>query len=73
MEDLTVGSRIHANLALNPGTSHQEFDVTSRQGRVSIQGKVTNLDELEEIKRVALVVRGVVALDLDEILLPSHA
>ncbi len=73
MEDLAIETRVQANLALNPTTSHLEFEVTSRQGRVSIQGRVTTLDELEEIKRVAQVAPGVVALDLEELLLPSHA
>lgn len=73
MEDLAIASRVQANLALHPTTLHLEFDVTSQQGRVSIQGRVANLDELEEIKRVAQAVPGVVALNLDEVLLPSHA
>jgi cytidylate kinase len=73
LEDLAIGTRVQANLALNPTTSHLEFDITSRQGRVTIQGRVTTLDELEEVKRVARAAPGVVALDLDELLLPSHA
>lgn len=73
MEDLAIGTRLQANLALNPATSHLEFDVTSRKGRVSIRGRVASLDEFEEIKRVAQSSPGVVGLDLDELLLPSHA
>jgi len=73
LEDLAVGSRVRANLAINPATSHLEFEVTSRQGRVSILGKVTTVDELEEIKRVARGVPGVVALDSHGVLLPSQA
>ncbi len=73
LEDLSIGSRVRANLAINPATSHLEFEVSSRQGRVSIIGRATTVDELEEIKRVAQGVPGVVALDLDEVSLPSQA
>jgi len=73
LEDLAIASRVRANLAINPATSHLEFEVTSRQGRVSIIGRVTTVDELNEIKRVAQGVPGVVSLDLDEVSLPSQA
>ncbi len=73
MEDLAVGSRVRANLAINPATSHLEFEVTSRQGRVTVQGRVTALEELEEIKRVAQAVPGVVELDLSQVVIPSRA
>ncbi len=73
LEDLAIGSRVRANLAINPATSHLEFEVTSRQGRVSILGRVTSVDELGEIKRLVQAVPGVVALDLDEVSLPSQA
>jgi len=71
LQDVAIGSRVRANLAINPATSHLEFEITSRQGRVSFLGRVTRVDELEEIKRVAQGVPGVVALDLSEVLLPS--
>ena len=73
LEDLAIGSRVRANLAIHPATSHLEFDVTSRQGRVSILGKVTSAEEFEEVKRVAREVPGVAALDLDEVVLPLQA
>jgi hypothetical protein len=73
LADLAISSRVRANLAVNPGTSHLEFEVTSRQGRVSILGKAATLEELEEIKRVARGVPGVTALDLDEVSLPLQA
>ena len=72
LRDLVIGSRVRANLATNPATSHLEFEVTSRQGRVSIEGRVTTAEELEEIKRGAQSVLGVAALDLDEVSLPSQ-
>jgi Cytidylate kinase-like family/BON domain len=73
LEDLAIGCRVRATLAINPATSHLEFEVISRQGRVSILGKVTTVDELEEVKRVARGVSGVVALDWDEVSLPMQA
>jgi hypothetical protein len=72
LEGLAIGTRLRANLAINPATSYLEFEVTSRHGRVSVIGRATTVDELEEIKRVAQGVRGVVALDLDEVALPSQ-
>ncbi|MGE5141296.1 MAG: cytidylate kinase family protein [Rudaea sp.] len=72
MEDLAIGSRVRANLAIHPPTSHLEFEVGCRLGRVSIRGKVAGADELEEVKRVAGAVIGVRELDLDSIALPTH-
>jgi cytidylate kinase len=72
MEDLAIGSRVRANLAINPPTSHLEFETTSRMGHVAIRGKVTGIDELEEVKRVAQAVPGVVELDLEGVALPTR-
>jgi cytidylate kinase len=73
MEDLAVSSRVRADLAINPATSHLEFEVTAHQGRVSIRGRITPPEALEEIKRVARAVPGVVDLDLNGQAIPSHA
>ncbi len=72
MEDLAIGSRVRANLAINAPTSHLEFEVTSRNGRVSLRGKLTGTEELAEVKRVAQAVAGVVELDLDGVALPTR-
>lgn len=72
MEDLAVGSRVRANLAINGATSHLEFEVTSHAGRVAVRGKVTGTDELEEVKRVAQAVSGVRELDLDGVAMPTR-
>jgi cytidylate kinase len=72
MEDLAIGSRVRANLAINAPTSHLEFEVASYLGRVSIRGKVTGTDELEEVKRIARAVPGVRELDLDGVALPTR-
>jgi cytidylate kinase len=73
MEDLAVGSRVRANLAINPATSHLEFEVTAVRGNVSVRGKLTGTDEFEEVKRIAQAVPGVVTLDLDALSMPSKA
>ena len=73
MEDLAVASWVRANLAMNAATSHLEFEVTSRRGQVAIRGKVSEADELEEVKKIAEATSGVVSLDLDGVTLPSHA
>jgi len=72
LEDLVMGSRVRANLAMNPATSHLEFDVTSRHGKVSILGRVTKVEEFEELKRVAQGVPGIESLDLSEVSVPLH-
>jgi cytidylate kinase len=73
MEDLALASRVRANLAINPPTSHLEFEVTAQKGIVSICGKVADPDEWEEVKRVASAVPGVTSLNLDGLALPSRA
>jgi cytidylate kinase len=73
MDDLAVASRVRANLAINPPTSHLEFEVTARRGQVSIRGKVAGADELDEVKRVAQAVPGVATLNLDGVGMPAHA
>jgi cytidylate kinase len=70
LEDLAVGSRVRANVALNPPTSHLEIEVLAKGGHVSISGKVTQDDEREEVERVALAVPGVKTVNLEE-LIPS--
>jgi cytidylate kinase len=73
MEDFAVGSRVRAQLALNPSTSHLEFEVTARRGRIALQGRLTGTGEFEEVRRVAQAVPGVVDLDLDALSMPSQA
>ncbi len=73
LEDFAIGCRARAALAIHPSTSHLEFEIISRQGRVSIMGRVSTFEEYEEVQRVALGVAGVVAADLGEVWLPTHA
>jgi len=71
MDELALASRVRANLAINPATSHLELDVVARGGRVSIKGRLSNLNELPEIQRVAGATPGLTALDLDELVTPA--
>jgi cytidylate kinase len=60
MDDLALSSRVRAALALDRATSHLHLQVDSRDGRVSIQGRVFRVFEMEEIRRVVHATPGVV-------------
>ncbi len=72
MDDLALASRIRANLALNPSTSHLEVEVTASHGAVRIKGKLTTPDELEEVRSVAIAVAGLTSLNVDELVPAVH-
>jgi hypothetical protein len=67
MDDLALASRIRAELALHADTAHLEVQVVSRGGVVRIRGKLTTLEETEEVRRIAEKVAGVRELNLDEL------
>ena len=67
MDDLALASRIRADLAIDPPTSHLEVEVTASRGAVKIKGKLTTPDEVVEVRRLVLAVPGVTSLDLDEL------
>lgn len=71
MDDLALASRLRANLAINPATSHLELDVNAHGGRVSIKGRLSSLDDLAEVERMAKETPGLTALDLDELVTPA--
>jgi len=73
MDDLALASRVRAELALDPSTSHLEFEVRSKEGAVEVHGAVSNMREVTEIRRIALAVPGVKALNLDELASPVRA
>jgi cytidylate kinase len=68
LEDLAIASRVRANVALNPPTSHLEIEVEAKGGHVAIRGKVTETDERKEVERVALAVPGVATVNLTELI-----
>jgi cytidylate kinase len=67
MDDLSLASRIRANLALNGPTSNLEVEVVAHHGSVSIKGRLVSMDQFEEVERVAWAVPGVTGLNLDEL------
>jgi cytidylate kinase len=69
MNDLALASRVKADLAINPSTSDLELEVSALQGAVSIQGKLSETRQIDEIRRVAAGA-GVSCLDLDKLAPP---
>jgi len=73
MDDLVLASRVRAELALADSTSHLEFDVEAKKGVVRLHGAVSNMRDVDEIKRIAAAVPGVAMLNLDELASPVRA
>jgi cytidylate kinase len=70
MEDLALGSRVRADLAINPSTSDLELEVVAHQGAIAIKGKVPTIGQIDEVKRVATTTPGVESLNIDELAPP---
>jgi two-component system, OmpR family, response regulator CpxR len=68
MDDLVLASRIKADLVLDPKTCDLELDVRAVEGEITITGKVSRLDEVQEIERIAHAADGVTAVHLDELM-----
>jgi cytidylate kinase len=68
MNDLTLGSRIRAQLAVTPATSHLEVAVTAHGGFVTLQGRFSGSAQLADVQAIVRQVPGVVDLKLDEAL-----
>lgn len=73
MDDFALSSRVKAQLALDPSTSHLEVEVTGRAGAVSIKARISGLEDIDEVRRVAAAVPGVTSVDLEELALPARA
>ncbi len=73
MDDMVLASRLRAELALDPSTSDLEVEVTAHHGSAAIRGKVSSVEQLEYVRRVASAVEGVNALNLDELAPPVRA
>jgi len=67
MADLAIASRVKADLAVNGATGHFEFEVTASDGVVSIDGKLSDIKRVEDIKSIALAVPGVKDVDLSQL------
>lgn len=65
MDDLALASSVKAALALDPRTSHLEFEVTASLGGVNIQGRINRLELIDDVRRVANAVPGVKEVNLE--------
>ncbi len=68
LEDLAVASSVRAALAMNPSTSHLEVETSAKGGQVFVRGKVTEIGELDQVRRVAIALPGVTGLNLDALI-----
>ena len=73
MDDMALGSRVRAELVMNPATADLEVEVSAHKDAISIRGKVSSLAQLGEVKRIALAVPGVATVNLDDLAPPLRA
>jgi cytidylate kinase len=73
MDDLALGSRVRANLAIDPATSDLEVEVVAHSGAISVRGQVATIAQIEEVRRVATGTPGVASLDLTYLAPPIRA
>jgi cytidylate kinase len=64
MDDLALESQVRAELALDPETSHLEVKIIAQRGAVSISGEAGGGRDIEEARRIAERVPGVVSVDV---------
>jgi cytidylate kinase len=69
MNDLALASRIRADLAINRSTSDLEVEVVADNSAVSIMGKLSQMAQLGEVKRIASGA-GATSLNLDKLAPP---
>jgi cytidylate kinase len=67
MDDLALGSRVRADLAVHPSTLDLDLEVVAQNGAIAIKGKVPTLEQIDAVKRVARAVHGVTSLNLDKL------
>ncbi len=67
MDDLALASLVRANLAITPSTSDLEVEATAKKGAVWVAGRLSSVDQVREVERIALGVRGVTAVHLDQL------
>ena len=73
MDDLVLSSGIRAELALDAATAHLEVSVEAKDGVVCVHGSVSSMLEIDEVRRVASALPGVVSLNLDELASPVRS
>jgi hypothetical protein len=67
--DLALASRLKATLATNLPTAQLELEITARDGVLALKGEVIRPEQADEIQRVARSLRGVKAVDMDQLAL----
>lgn len=67
MDNLALASRVRANLAINQPTSDLEVDVTAHNGHIAIRGKLSSMNQVDEVRRVAASTPGVGEINLDQL------
>lgn len=67
LEDLALASKVKAALAVASSTEGLELEVNAEHGVVEIRGKLSNPEQLMEVKRIALDLPGVIDLNLDRL------
>lgn len=72
LEDLALASKVKAMLAMSPSTEGLEFQVTAESGTVTVRGRLTELDQLQDVQQVSGAVPGVIKLNLDGLALPMQ-
>lgn len=72
MDDAALASRVKARLAIHPPTSHLEFEVQATQGTVRIRGRVSRVEEIDEIQEIARSTPGVNEVDLSQVTPALH-
>lgn len=70
MDDLALGSRVRADLAINQSTSDLELEVVAHDGTVAIKGKVATMAQIDEVKRVASATSGVASVNIEQLAPP---
>ncbi len=67
LDDLATASRVKAKLVLAPETSHLEFNARAENGVVYLHGKLSSLDLLPVVERIARSVPGVREVNLAQV------
>lgn len=66
MADLSLASRVRAELVVHPRTSGLEVEVEARDGAVTVRGKLGNSGLSQEVREVVGKIPGVTGLSLEE-------
>ncbi len=59
MENLTIGSRVKAALAYDESTKDLNVEVSADNGSITLEGKVKNMEDTDNIEKVAKSVPGI--------------